>query len=362
MRLGRRFAGALLALCAVGVGLLLAGCGSSSSTKTLTLGYVTGPTHPYGLALAQFAAQVDKESGGKLKIKLLPTYGGGNDLTLLNDIKGNTVNMGSVSASIWDTEGVTTFQALQMPFLITNYAIEKKVLDSTSPNIQQEMLTNQQVGPPKLGLHGLAIHEGGIRKPVSTGACITTLPGFSGKKMRVAPGVLLTDGIKALGAVPTPMALSEVYLSLKSGLVNSLEANYGLIYTNKYYEVSKCVTGNVNLWPFPTVLSINNTTWNGLSSQEQGWINTAAASLSDESLTIVSNPASPLVKNICATGMKIGKASTSALTDMRNAENGVYSQYTATQPTGSLVSQIEAIKATVPPPTPAPLPAGCAAS
>ena len=60
MRFGRRFAGVLLALCAVGVGLLLAGCGSSSSsTKTLTLGYVTGPTHPYGLALAQFAAQVD---------------------------------------------------------------------------------------------------------------------------------------------------------------------------------------------------------------------------------------------------------------------------------------------------------------
>ena len=73
MRFGRRFAGVLLALCAVGVGLLLAGCGSSSSTKTLTLGYVTGPTHPYGLALAQFAAQVDKSSGGKLKIKLLPT-------------------------------------------------------------------------------------------------------------------------------------------------------------------------------------------------------------------------------------------------------------------------------------------------
>jgi len=353
MRLGRRFAGALLALCALGVGLVLAGCGSSSSTKTLTLGYVTTPTHPYGLALAEFSAAVAKESGGKLKIKLIPSYGGGNDLTLLNDLRGNTVNMGSVSASIWDTEGVTSFQALQMPFLITNYTLEKKVLDSS---LQADMLQGTQ----KLGLHGLAIHEGGLRKPVSTGACITTLADFSGKKMRVAPGVLLVDGIKGLGAVPTPMALSEVYLSLKSGLVNSLEANYGLVYTNKYYEVSKCITGNANLWPFPTVLSINNTTWNSLTSQEQGWITTAATPLADESLTIVSNPASPLVKNICATGMKIGKASPSALTDMRNAENGVYTKYTATQPTGSYVSQIEAIKATVTPPTPAPLPAGCA--
>jgi len=355
MRFGRRFAGALLALCALGVGLLLAGCGSSSSTKTLTLGYVTGPTHPYGLALAQFAAQVDASSGGKLKIKLLPTYGGGNDLTLLNDLKGNTVNMGSVSASIWDTEGVTSFQALQMPFLITNYTLEKKVLDSP---IQGQMLAGTQT----LGLHGLAIHEGGLRKPVSTGACVTTLAGFSGKKMRVAPGTLLVDGISALGAVPTPLALSDVYLALKTGEVTGMEANYGLIYTNKYYEVAKCVTGNVNLWPFPTVLSINNTTWKGLSSQEQGWINSAAAKLGDESIAIVADPASPLVKELCATGFKIGKASASALTDMRNAENGVYTKYTGTQPTGNFVTQIEAMKATVTPPTPAPLPAGCAAS
>jgi TRAP-type C4-dicarboxylate transport system substrate-binding protein len=355
MRFGRRFAGVLLALCAVGVGLLLAGCGSSSSsTKTLTLGYVTGPTHPYGLALAQFAAQVDASSGGKLKIKLLPVYGGGNDLTLLNDLKGNTVNMGSVSASIWDTEGVTSFNALQMPFLISSYALEKKVLDSP---MQAQMLS----GTSKLGLHGLAIHEGGLRKPLSNGACITTLQGFSGTKMRVAPGALLTDGVRALGAVPTPLALSDVFLALKNGLVNAMEANYGLAYTNKYYEVAKCITGNVNLWPFPTVLSINNPSWNGLTSQEQGWINSAAAQLADESLVIVSNPASPLVKNLCAAGLKIGKASASALTDMRNAENGVYAHYTATQPTGGFVSQIESMKATVTPPTPAPLPAGCAA-
>jgi len=272
----------------------------------------------------------------------------------LNDLKGNTVNMGSVSASIWDTEGVTSFQALQMPFLITNYTLEKKVLDSS---IEPSMLTGTQ----KLGLHGLAIHEGGLRKPVSTGACITTLANFKGDKMRVAPGVLLTDSIAALGAVPVPMALSDVYLSLKTGVVSALEANYGLVYTNKFYEVSKCITGNVNLWPFPTVLSINNTTWNSLTSQEQGWINTAAAKLPDESIAIVANPASPLVKELCATGFKIGKASASALTDMRNAENGVYAKYTATSPTGSYVSQIESIKATVTPPTPAPLPAGCAA-
>ena len=69
----------VLALCAVGVGLVAAGCGSSRSDETLTLGYVTGPTHPSGLALQKFADDVKAASGGKLTIKLLPTYGGGSD-------------------------------------------------------------------------------------------------------------------------------------------------------------------------------------------------------------------------------------------------------------------------------------------
>ena len=241
-----------------------------------------------------------------------------------------------------------------MPFLVTNYTLEKAVLDSP---LQAQMLA----GTSKIGLHGLAIHEGGLRKPLSTGTCITTVQGFQGQKMRVPPSALLTDSIKALGAVPTPLALSDVYLGLKNGLVTSMEANYGLIYTNKYYEVSKCVTGNVNLWPFPTVLSINNKVWSGLTSEEQGWLTSSAAKLSDESLAIVGNPASPLVGNLCKAGLKIAKATPDALTAMRNQVNSVYTKYTANQPTGTYVAAIEKIKATVTPPTPAPLPAGCAA-
>ena len=116
------------------------------------------------------------------------------------------------------------------------------------------------------------------------------------------------------------------------------------------------------MWPFPTVLSINNKAWSGLTSQEQGWITSSASTLTDNSLTIVSNPASPLVTNLCKAGLKIGKATPDALTAMRNQVQSVYDKYTASQPTSGFVSQIEKIKATVTPPTPAPLPAGCAAS
>lgn len=355
----RSWAGRTLAGVAVlGLGLGLAACGGStgatSAETTLSFGYVTTPQHPYGLALQAFADKITADSGGKLAINLLPTYAGGNDLTLLDDISGGTVDGGSVSSAVWGGKGVTSFEALQIPFLITNYATEAAVLNSP---IAADMLKGTQ----KLGLTGLAIHEGGLRKPAANGPCLKSPADFKGIKIRSVEAPVLVDGLSALGANPTPLPLSDVYLALKQGTVDALEANLGLIYTQKFYEVSKCITGNVNLWPFPTVLVMNTTKWDSLSAEQQGWITSAAATIDDQSIKILTDPASTLVADLCATGIKFGTASKEDSAALRTAVDPVYAKYTAKEPTGGFVTAIEKIKAETPlPPAPKPYPAGCA--
>lgn len=359
---------ALVGLAAVALGLGLAACGddnddssagssdgAASAETTLNIGYVTTAQHPYGLALQSWADKVKAGSGGKLAINLLPTYGGGNDLTLLDDVAGGTVDGGSISSAIWDGKGVDSFEALQMPFLISSYAIEGAVLNSP---IATEMLK----GTEKLGLTGLAIHEGGLRKPVSNGACLTSPASFRGVKIRSVESPVLVDGLRALGANPTPLPLSDVYLALKQGTVDAMEGNLGLVFTQKFYEVAKCITGNVNLWPFPTVLVMNTDRLNALSADEQGWLKDAAATLDDDSLKILTDPSSTLIADLCKTGLKFGSATKEDQTALRTAVDPVYSKYTANEPTGGFVTEIEKIKAETPaPPAPAPYPAGCAA-
>ena len=137
-------------------------------------------------------------------------------------------------------------------------------------------------GTEKLGITGLAIHEGGLRKPLVNGACLKAPADFKGVKIRSVESPVLVNGLSALGANPTPLPLSDVYLALKQGTVDAMEANLGLVYTQKFYEVTKCITGNVNLWPFPTVLGINTERWNSLSEEEQGWLTDAAAEIDDD--------------------------------------------------------------------------------
>lgn len=325
---------------------------------TARVGYVTPPAHPYGQAVDHFAKRTKELSGGEIEVKTLPVYGGGNDITLLNDVKGGSVNMASVSAAVWGTQGVTSFEALQMPFLITRYDLEAQVITG---DIGTSMLEDPE-GPAKLGLVGLAIHEGGLRKPLGAKEQIVSLADWKGKKIRSVESPVLVAGIKALGADATPLPIGDVYNALRSGTVDGMEANLGLVQTFKYYEVADYMTLNVNLWPFPTVLVANKEWFDSLSEEQQTAITEAAGEVPQFSIDIFTNPANNLIPTLCDEGMQFASATPDQLSELAGATKPVYDEF-ATGATGEYVDQIQALKDQLPaPPAPAPLPAGCAAS
>ena len=102
---------------------------------------------------------------------------------------------------------------------------------------------------------------------------------------------MLADGLSALGANADPLPLPDVYQALQTGTVDGVEANLPLIYLSKWYEVAKYVTGNVNLWPFPTVLAINKAKFDSLTSDQQAALTSAASGITDFSIEIFTSPA-----------------------------------------------------------------------
>src|SRR5207237_605252 len=104
---------------------------------------------------------------------------------------------------------------------------------------------------------GLAIHEGGLRKPLGVSKKLVSLADLKGLKMRSVQSPVLAAGLQALGADPLTLATGDIFPAMQNHTVDGMEANLGLIQTLKLYEVAKYVTNNVNLWPFPTVLIMN---------------------------------------------------------------------------------------------------------
>lgn len=356
---------ALLGAAAVSVGL--AACGgddttsggnAASDTVKLRLGYVTTPQHPYGIAVDAFKKEVEAAGGGKVTVETIPNYTGG-DVKLLDDVSGGTVEMAAVSTATWDTKGVNVFQALQAPFLITNYGLDQSVLEGP---IGTAMLESAN-GPKKLGLVGLGILEGGLRKPVGREAALKSPADFKGKKIRAPQSKVLAAALTALGAEPVALPVGDVFTALQNGTVDGMEANLGLIATNKYDEVAKFVTQDVNLWPFPAAVVINQAQFDKLSDEAKAAVQTAGKNLAKNSINVFLNPApdaTNFVKVLCDKGLTFAFAGDANRAALAKAAEAAYTELSADTEVAGYIKQIQDAKAAAPPPAAPPaLPAGC---
>ncbi len=327
--------------------------GGGAAEITLRLGYVTAPEHPYGIAVDQFVKEVAAASDGAIAIETLPNYQGG-DVPLLQDVRGGAVEIASVSSAVFGTQGVTDFDALQALRLITRYDLEREVIAGP---IGAQMLE----GVSKIGLKGLAIHEGGLRKPLGAKKQLASAQDFRGLKIRTPESPVLEAGIRALGADPTAIPFPDTYAALRDGTVDGMEANLGLIQTVKYYEVADFLTNNVNLWPFPTVLVMNQDAFDNLSADQQKIITDVAATIPGFSIDFFEQP-SDLVQTLCDEGLKFVVASDADISSFDRAGETVQQQLSQDDPTtGDYIQQIKQIKEGLSaPPAPPPLPEGCA--
>ena len=86
---------------------------------------------------------------------------------------------------------------------------------------------------------------------------------MKGFKLRTPDQPLSMAIAKAMGANPTPMALSEVYLALQQGVVDGQENPIPNIYANKFHEVQSYVNLTAHVIQL-TPIWINKKKWDAL--------------------------------------------------------------------------------------------------
>ena len=265
-----------------------------------------------------------------------------------------------MSTAVWGTKGVKVFQPLQAAFLITNYPLSEEVLGGS---IGQSMLADPN-GPPKLGLVGLGLLEGGIRKPMGAKAALVSPATFKGKKWRAPPSTNMVAALKAMGAAPVVVPLGDVSPALANGTIDALDTNYGLAVTQKWYENAKYLTNDVNLWPFPAALVVNKAAWDKLTSDQQATLTTAGKNLAKDSIEgVYINPpptATNFVKVLCDNGVIFVTAGDKNKAALAAASAPATAALAADPETSGYLKQIQDAKAAQAPlPPPPALPEGC---
>ena len=111
---------------------------------------------------------------------------------------------------------------------------------------------------------------------MSSNVAVESLEDFSGIKIRTMENSYHMAFWSAIGANPTPMAFSEVYIGLQQNTIDAQENPYEVIVSNKFYEQQDYVI-QTNHLPHLLSLITNTEFYESLSEEQQAILDEAAA-------------------------------------------------------------------------------------
>jgi tripartite ATP-independent transporter DctP family solute receptor len=253
----------LLALC---VGATLAAFPAWS--QQFQLAHNAAPGNPKAEASLKFADLVAEKTDGRVTIAVGESAQFGDDVEALTNMQLGT--LGFAANSQGSASGVVPeFAVLGLPFLFSSLPQAWQVLDGPVGDKLAEASEAQ-------GLVLLALWDNGIRQVSNNVRPIVTPEDLEGIKLRTPPDPVTIDIFTELGANPTPMAFSELYIALQQGVVDGQENPLMNIYSSKLYEVQKYISLTGHKYESTPVFA-SKVVFDGLSAEDQQAVREAAA-------------------------------------------------------------------------------------
>lgn len=232
---------------------------------------VAVPDDAHAQAQDIFKEKLEEISGGNMTVEVY------NNSTLFDqDTEKTALLDGDVdiiyNAPTWVANGSPWISMFTAAYLFNDYDHMTEVMDGEIGQGVFEKLKNEQ-GLVVLG--NFYIGSRCMNTRVDLGE-VTSTADFNGLVLRVANSDSWLMMGRALGASPTPLAYSELYMALSTGTVDAQENPIPSTYNSKFYEVAPYiyVTNHVTNFTWPCMSAEK---WDSLTETQQGWVMEAIA-------------------------------------------------------------------------------------
>lgn len=248
---------------------LIAGCGGESGEGgviELSFGHVGSPGSLFAVSAEEFAQRVNAELAGRVQVNIFGSSQLGGDEVMLQKLKLGTLDFALPSTIMSST--VDAFGLFEMPYLVQDRAHMRR--------IEEEIVWPVLVPQAEERAYTiLAVWENGFRHVTNNTRPVATPSDLSGIKLRTPRGIWRVKLFQAFGANPTPMALSEVFVALQTGVMDGQENPLAQIYASKFQEVQTylSLTGHVYTPAYVTV----GASWNRLPEDVQATLRRIAS-------------------------------------------------------------------------------------
>lgn len=205
--------------------------------------------------------KLEAATEGKVKLEIYYSSVLGN-----NSERAQGCQLGTIDITIHQPSGCADMGAKKMNLLTLPYMFEsyEHYIKTISGEVGQELLDDVSVNVP--GIIGFGYVPDGGRCFFTKGKPLTKLSDGKGLKMRVQPYEMDTAYASALGFQPTPIAFSELYSAMQSGVVDGAENPVSGIDGNKLYEVADYLIMDNHTYNI-LVLMFSEKTWDKLNEK-----------------------------------------------------------------------------------------------
>ncbi|MFD1861506.1 TRAP transporter substrate-binding protein [Planococcus chinensis] len=229
----------------------------------LKFGELNPDTHIVTKSIYEFGRLIDEKTDGRITVEVFPSGQLGDQQTMIQSLQMGALDLYRTNPSYLSDLGMAKMNVLHLPFLFRDVDHAWNVIDSP---IGQEFLdVINDSGQQMVGLGYLAESP---RNFFFRDQPVTKLEDMKGLKLRVPPSQMYLDIVESFGASPTPIAFSELYSALQTGIVDGAEQPIAGYDANNYQEVAPYYTMNGHELA-PSVILVSELTWNSLSEEDQ---------------------------------------------------------------------------------------------
>lgn len=305
---------------AIGITLLLTGC-SSSSDGTQRYSWPLATASPEDtvtqIFAEKFAEEVSALSDGRMKIQVYANSTLGGDRDLLE-----TCADGDIPFIVQNTAPQVSFMndlaVFDLPCVFDTLEDCRATIDD--PEFYRLISDVYTDG----GYHLLGMADQGFRV-MSTNKPVESLTDFKGQKIRTMENPYHLAFWQALGANPTPMAFSEVYIGLQQKTIDAEENPVEVIVSGKLYEQQDYIV-ETNHLPHYITLIMNQDLFQKLDAQQQEILEEAAKTATAYARKQADERVENRLDAIIASGTEIVTLDDEFREEMKEASNGIYEE------------------------------------
>lgn len=195
-----------------------------------------------------------------LKINIFPSAQLGQEAETLQQVQAGLIDMTYVTIA-----GLSVREPAMngwfTPYLMKDVVHAGKAANTPAAGEMLKRLERQ-------GMVGLGYVFAGMRQILTRDQPATGAADLARKKIRITPFPAARTWWEAMGAVPTPIPLSNVYQSLQTGVVDGVDIDLDAMAVLKLQEVGKGLTLSQHMsWPGAILMS--KTSWDKLKPEQK---------------------------------------------------------------------------------------------